>query len=222
MKLNREEIEILFETIKFYITKNNTSIYMLDKQRILSRKTLYKILKKDCIQLEEKTVEKILSFPNLDKESKEKIKKILNKERTQKRSPKKNYGKENTIQELLDKIIVLEKENEKLKKQNLTFLYPTSFEDESYLEKRKISSFNSDVETRTLLMKKMWELNDEIFKRWAEVKLLLEINNKKDNIKMKKGLLSISKTLKEISLELERATFDSKDLKNSDIIDLEE
>lgn len=221
MRLKKEEVDILFEIINFYIINNNTSVYSLDKQKILSRKTLNKILKKDCFFLEEKTLKKILTFPNLDKESKEKIRNILRKSNLEKKS-KKLYNDRNIIQELLDKIILLEKENEKLKKQDLSSLYPDLFKNSSYLEKRKIGSFNSDVESRTLLMKKMWEFNDEIFKKWSEVKLLLDINNKKDNVKMKKGLLSISKTLKEISLELEKSTFDSNDLKENKIIDLEE
>lgn len=221
MILKKEEIGTLFNIVNSYIILNNTSVYKLDKQGILSRKTLNKILKKDCSFLEEKTLKKILNFPNLDKESKEKIRSILRKSDLEKKS-KKVYNNISTVQELLNKIILLEKENEKLKKQDLSSLYPDLFKNSSYLEKRKIGSFNSDVESRTLLMKKMWEFNDEIFKKWSEVKLLLDINNKRDNVKMKKGLLSISKTLKEISLELEKATFDSSDLKKEEIIDLEE
>ncbi|MGL4933959.1 MAG: hypothetical protein ACRC51_00660 [Cetobacterium sp.] len=91
-----------------------------------------------------------------------------------------------------------------------------------YFENRKIGSFDSDIETRTLLIKKMWDFNDTVFQRWAEIKLLINLNNKRDNIKLKKGLLSISETLKKISEELELATFDSDKIEKECIIDLEE
>ena len=108
MTLEKEEIGILFDIINSYIISNNTSIYKLDKQGILSRKTLNKILKKNCSFLEEKTLRKILSFPNLDKESKEKIRQILKKAKNVSEKITSPKYDSNIIQELLDKIILLE------------------------------------------------------------------------------------------------------------------
>lgn len=65
---------------------------------------------------------------------------------------------------------------------------------------------------RCTLAKKMWELNDEIFKKWGEVKMLLDITNTEDKKQMKKGLMSISKTLKNISKELEKACLDDAEI----------
>ena len=68
-----------------------------------------------------------------------------------------------------------------------------------YFEKRKVVAFHSDLATRTLLITKLWELNDNLFTNWSELKMLLDINELNENIKLKKGLLKVASNLKEIS-----------------------
>ena len=77
MKLTIEEKEIIYNVVEQYLKAENISIYMMDKRGILSKKTLNKILKKNYVSLEEKTLKKILIFPNLNKNEKDKIKNIL-------------------------------------------------------------------------------------------------------------------------------------------------
>lgn len=221
MKLKNEEMKALYFIVNSYLKNNNISVYYMNKKGILSRKTLDKILKKTSSTFEEKTLIKIINFPNMNKENKIKIKKIISNHQNKNKIKIKNNSHNNNISELIKKIVYLEKENEKLLNQNLNFFDLKYIKTNNYSENRKIGSFNSDIETRTLLMKKIWEFNDEIFKKWAEVKLLLNINNKKDNIKMKKGLLSIAETFKNIITELEQATFDSSDFNNQNTIEEE-
>ncbi|MEG0236543.1 MAG: helix-turn-helix transcriptional regulator [Cetobacterium sp.] len=129
---------------------------------------------------------------------------------------KRNRESEKVFKDDLNEIIIL------LKDSILDDIHRKNIKKNEYFENRKVGSFNSDIETRTLLIKKMWDFNDLIFERWSEVKFLINLNNKKDNIKLKKGLLSISETLKKISEELELATFDSDKIEKDCIIDLEE
>lgn len=224
MKLNKEEIETLYNTINSYIITNKTSVYKLDKEGILSRKTLYKILKKDYTSIEENTLKKILNFPKLNKENKEKIKKIIGKGKKISNSCSSqeiaitSFNKE--LEKMLQEIKILIKENSIY---NLRVLEPSSLkENNEYLQKRKIGSFNSDLENRTLLIKKMWDFNDTVSEKWKEFNLLLGINNKKDSIKMKKGLLTIAENLKEIVVKLENAAFDSSEINKEEIIIIEE
>ena len=48
--------------------------------------------------------------------------------------------------------------------------------------------------------------------------MLLGINNSKDNKKIKKGLLTIANNLKEITVKLEDAAFDSDEICDSEVI----
>lgn len=197
MTLKKEEIGTLFNIINSYIISNNTSVYKLDKQGILSRKTLNKILKKDCSFLEEKTLKKILNFPNLDKESKEKIRQILKKSKSVSEKIITPKYDSNVIQDLLDKIILLEKENERIK-ENLENALKSPNKNtfsKSYNEKLKINSFKSDFDTTTKIIPLLWKLRDESFALFSELELLLEINSSSENIKMSKGLKKVGKDL---------------------------
>lgn len=197
MTLKKEEIGTLFNIINSYIILNNTSVYKLDKQGILSRKTLNKILKRDCSFLEEKTLRKILNFPNLDKESKEKIRQILKKsKRVSEKIITPKYDS-NVIKDLLDKIILLEKENERIK-ENLENALKSPNKNafsKSYNEKLRINSFKSDFDTTTKIIPLLWKLRDESFALFSELELLLEINSSSENIKMSKGLKKVGKDL---------------------------
>lgn len=137
-----------------------------------------------------------------------------------KKYPTKKYKKEKIsikkLDENINEIVLLVKDS------ILDDIHRKNIKKNEYFENRKVGSFDSDIETRTLLIKKMWDFNDIIFQRWSEVKLLINLNNKKDNIKLRKGLLTISETLKKISEELELAAFDSEQIEKDYVIDLEE
>lgn len=78
--------------------------------------------------------------------------------------------------------------------------------------KKSEKQFMDKTIARCTLAKKMWELNDSIFEKWGEVKILLDITSAEDKKQMKKGLVSISKTLRNISEELEKACLDDVEI----------
>ena len=67
----------------------------------------------------------------------------------------------------------------------------------------KIKAFESDFETTSRVIKKLWDLNDESNKHFSELNMLLSINNVNENIKMKKGLTTVIKNLREMADKLE-------------------
>ncbi len=69
----------------------------------------------------------------------------------------------------------------------------------------KNKAFDSNLETRTLLITKIWDFNDTMFEKWRDVSLLLDIIDKVESKKMKKGILSISKNLKELAEKMEKS-----------------
>lgn len=62
-------------------------------------------------------------------------------------------------------------------------------------ESKKILSLKNDYETVNRAIKLMWLLNDESNKYFSELNILLSTNEIKNNLKLKKGLLEISKNL---------------------------
>ena len=108
---------------------------------------------------------------------------------------------------LLNTLHKLIEENEKLKAQlNLAKEFKNT--SNGYLERRKEGVFNTNMETRTFLISKMWDFNDTVYKKWAEMKLLLDINGVEENKKIKKGLQSVMSTLKNVIEYIEKLTFD--------------
>lgn len=67
----------------------------------------------------------------------------------------------------------------------------------------KVKAFESDFETTSRIIKKLWDLNDESNKHFSELNMLLSINNINENIKMKKGLTTVIKNLREMADKLE-------------------
>ena len=91
-----------------------------------------------------------------------------------------------------------------------------------YLQNRKVGVFSTDLETRTFLITKLWEFNKLIFEKWSDFKLLLDVNGRNENKKLKKGLKSVMNTLKEIFDYLENSAFDSDDENEKETIIWEE
>ena len=70
-------------------------------------------------------------------------------------------------------------------------------------ERKKILSLKNDYESINRAMKLMWLLNDESNKYFSELNLLLSTNTIGSNLKIKKGLLEISKNLIEMGYKLQ-------------------
>ena len=77
--------------------------------------------------------------------------------------------------------------------------------------------FYSELGSESLLITKIWDFNKTILDKWADVNLLISINEIKTNRKMKKGLKSIANNLREIADKLDKAVEE----KNVDIINEE-
>ena len=81
----------------------------------------------------------------------------------------------------------------------------------------KVKAFESDFETTSRIIKKLWDLNDESTKHFSELNMLLSINDIRENIKMKKGLTTVIKNLREMADKLEI----NLEIKQADIEDEE-
>lgn len=171
-----------------------------------------------------KTLKRLISRLKFSKEERETLKSVVE---NYKMKPNKLISEDQSMiftnKDLEEKIEEIKTLIEKNSIYNLKILEPTTLREENeYFQKRKIGSFDSDLETRTLLIKRMWDFNDTVSEKWKEFNLLLGINSKKDSVKMKKGLLTIAENLKEIALKLENAAFDSSELDKEDIIVIKE
>lgn len=192
MKLDMKQKDIIYNIINQYLKSENTTIDVMSKKGILSKKTLDKILKGDYISLQEKTLRNILTFPNLNKRDKDRIKNILTS-KIEDRNLKKNN---NVIKELINEILCLKKENEKLKEDfEKTFKILNQNTSFSYNEKLKNNAFKTDFDTTTKIIPLLWKLRDETSRLFSELELLLEINNSTENIKMSKGLNKVGNDL---------------------------
>ena len=227
MKKNNKKTTVVGDILKRIKETNKYSTYKISKTTGLSEKTVKKILENTGSNLATKTIKKILLLKELEKDEKEKLKNIVSK-KTKKNITEKNIQKTRKVKKeeysyLLEEFEKILQENKALKAK-MEILEKDSFIPKDYMQRRKEGVFATDLETRTLLITKLWDFNDTIFKKWSDFKLLLDINGKEENHKLRKGIKSILETLKSIDNYLEKATFDIKDYenKNEDVIILEE
>ena len=89
---------------------------------------------------------------------------------------------------------------------------------DEYMQNRKTNSFYNELSSESLLITKIWDFNKTILDKWADIDLLIAINEGKTNRKMKKGLKNIANNLREIADKLEKAVEE----KNVDIINEEQ
>jgi hypothetical protein len=75
---------------------------------------------------------------------------------------------------------------------------------DEYTQKRKNSCFYSELGSESLLITKIWDFNKTILEKWADVNLLIAINEVKTNRKMKKGFKNIANNLREIADKLDK------------------
>ena len=76
---------------------------------------------------------------------------------------------------------------------------------DEYMQNRKSNSFYNELSSESLLITKIWDFNKTILDKWADVNLLIAINEVKTNRKMKKGLKNIANNLREIADKLDKA-----------------
>ena len=80
-----------------------------------------------------------------------------------------------------------------------------------YIQNRKNGCFYSELSSESLLIAKIWDFNKIILDKWADVNLLIAINETKTNRKMKKGLKNIANNLREIADKLDKAVEEKND-----------
>lgn len=81
---------------------------------------------------------------------------------------------------------------------------------DEYMQKRKNGCFYSEISSESLLITKIWDFNKTILEKWADINLLIAINEAKTNRKMKKGLKNIANNLREIAHKLDEAAEEKK------------
>lgn len=217
MKENLDKNTTIKEIVERYLKQENMSVYKFSKESTLSVKTIKKILENITSNFNKKTLEKLHSLKKLNLNDKKFIKNILDKKNNSKLKIKNNKAYENILNKMEDLI----EENEMLR-QKVNMYSITKKENLDYISKRKVGAFGSDLESNSLLITKIWDFNENISKQWADVKLLLDINNKEKTKKMKKGLKSIATDLKKIVDYLENIYFDSSEIEETEIINMEE
>ena len=76
---------------------------------------------------------------------------------------------------------------------------------DEYMQNRKSNSFYNELSSESLLITKIWDFNKTILDKWADIDLLIAINEAKTNRKMKKGLKNIANNLRQIADKLDKA-----------------
>lgn len=204
-------ITIVKKIIEQVINRENITVYRISKETKISDKTIKKILKNTGSRINKKTIEKLQVLKVLNKEEKNTLNTLI------KSNIKKNTKKDLHNNEIAELIL----ENKKLKSK-LNLLEEMKNVSDDYLQNRKVGVFSTDLETRTFLITKLWDFNKLIFEKWSDFKLLLDVNGRNENKKLKKGLKSVMNTLKEIFDYLENSAFDSDDENEKETIIWEE
>ena len=198
-----EKITVVSDILKRIKEVNKYSTYKISKTTGLSEKTVKKILENTGSNLSTQTIKKILLLKELEKDEKEELKNIISG-KTKKNINEKNIQKIGKAKK--EEHNYLLEEFEKILKENRAL---------------KEGVFATDLETRTFLITKLWDFNDTIFKKWSDLKLLLDVNGREENNKLRKGVRSVLETLKKIYDYMESVTFDTEGEKEK-IIVLEE
>ena len=209
----------LEKILKNYLKQENMTINTLSKESKIKLETIKKILENSYNKPHRATLEKLYNLNKLNLDDKECIKNLI-----EKKIKKKSKDFDENIKKyenLLNKIDSLIEENETLKEKVRVYDLSKK-ENDDYFTRRKIGAFDSDLQSNSLLITKIWDFNKNILKEWADVKLLLDINDRAKTQKMKKGLKSIAKDFKKIAEYLEDICFDSSEIKEDEVIIIDE
>lgn len=211
----------LEKILKNYLKQENITINIFSKESKIKLETIKKILENNYNRPHKSTLKKIYNLSKLNLDDKEYIKNLIEKKNEKKsKSFDENIRK---YENLLNKIDSLIEENEILKEKVKEFDLSKK-ENDDYFTRRKIGAFDNDfdLQSNSLLITKIWDFNKNILKEWADVKLLLDINDRAKTQKMKKGLKSIAKDFKKIAEYLEDICFDSSEIKEDEVIIMNE
>lgn len=209
----------LEKILKKYLKQENITINILSKESKIKLETIKKILENNYNKPHKSTLEKLYNLNKLNLDDKKYIKNLI-----EKKDEKKSKNFDENIKKygnLLNKIDSLIEENEVLKEKVRVYDLSKKGNDD-YFTKRKIGAFDNDLQSNSLLITKIWDFNKNILKEWADVKLLLDINDRAKTQKMKKGLKNIAKDFKKIAEYLEDICFDSSEIKEDEIIIIDE
>jgi len=209
----------LEKILKNYLKQEDMTINTLSKESKIKIETIKKILENSYNKPHRATLEKLYNLNKLNLDDKECIKNLI-----EKKIEKKSKDFDENIKKyenLLNKIDSLIEENETLKEKVRVYDLSKK-ENDDYFTRRKIGAFDSDLQSNSLLITKIWDFNKNILKEWADVKLLLDINDRAKTQKMKKGLESIAKDFKKIAEYLEDICFDSSEIKEDEVIIIDE
>ena len=209
----------LEKILKNYLKQENLTVDTLSKESKIKLETIKKILENSYNKPHRATLEKLYNLNKLNLDDKECIKNLI-----EKKIEKKSKDFDENIKKyenLLNKIDSLIEENETLKEKVRVYDLSKK-ENDDYFTRRKIGAFDSDLQSNSLLITKIWDFNKNILKEWADVKLLLDINDRVKTQKMKKGLKSIAKDFKKIAEYLEDICFDSSEIKEDEVIIIDE
>ena len=209
----------LEKILKNYLKQENMTINTLSKESKIKLETIKKILENSYNKPHRAKLEKLYNLNKLNLDDKECIKNLI-----EKKIEKKSKDFDENIKKyenLLNKIDSLIEENETLKEKVRVYDLSKK-ENDDYFTRRKIGAFDSDLQSNSLLITKIWDFNKNILKEWADVKLLLDINDRAKTQKMKKGLKSIAKDFKKIAEYLEDICFDSSEIKEDEVIIIDE
>lgn len=209
----------LEKILKNYLKQENMTINTLSKESKIKIETIKKILENSYNKPHRATLEKLYNLNKLNLDDKECIKNLIEK-KVEKKS--KDFDENiKKYENLLNKIDSLIEENETLKEKVRVYDLSKK-ENDDYFTRRKIGAFDSNLQSNSLLITKIWDFNKNILKEWADVKLLLDINDRAKTQKMKKGLKSIAKDFKKIAEYLEDICFDSSEIKEDEVIIIDE
>ena len=209
----------LEKILKNYLKQENMTINTLSKESKIKIETIKKILENSYNKPHRATLEKLYNLNKLNLDDKECIKNLIEK-KVEKKS--KDFDENiKKYENLLNKIDSLIEENETLKEKVRVYDLSKK-ENDDYFTRRKIGAFDSNLQSNSLLITKIWDFNKNILKEWADVKLLLDINDRAKTQKMKKGLKSIAKDFKKMAEYLEDICFDSSEIKEDEVIIIDE
>lgn len=215
VKMEEKELFKIKKILKKYIGNNDINFAILSEVTGVKKSTIKTYLSVNKL-VPKKFIEKFLNLKKIDKEDRIFLEKFSknNKEistlilKRDNKNKKVNYNNKD-IEAMLDElkvglnelkdIKILVNEFIKLNKNDAKHDFKQNIN-----ENKKMLSLQNDYETINRAIKTMWLLNDESNKYFSELNFLLSTNSMESNLKLKKGILEISKNLIEMGEKLKK------------------
>lgn len=183
----KKEFEFIKKTLSRIILDTTLTPFKISKITGLEPRTVKGILKDEYRNLNNTTLKKILVIKELKPIERNKIEGMTAIKNKSSKTKEYNF---NEINNILEENKKMKEQLEDMKRLNKIFNEKVDIKDSV-----KERAFQSDMSTTSLIINRMWKLNNESSAIFSELELLLEINNVKENKKMKKGLSKVSKNL---------------------------